>query len=50
MSVRFTVPRGYWTDAEDFSSDDWCWEVMQGATTLGYWPWVAAQRAARFAE
>lgn len=47
MPVRTTVPVGYWADAEDFDSDEWCFAVMDGSTRLGYWEWVAHQREQR---
>ena len=45
MNARTTVPSGYWEDADDYDSDDWCMAVMEGSTRLGYWEWVAEQRA-----
>ena len=40
----YTVPAGYWTDADDYDSDSWCYAQMTGATSLPYWVWVARQR------
>jgi hypothetical protein len=40
----YTVPAGYWTDADDYDSDDWCYAQMTGTTTAPYWVWVARQR------
>jgi hypothetical protein len=45
MSKPIIVPSGYWEDAEDHDSDTWCYAVMTGTTRLGYWEWVAQQRA-----
>lgn len=44
MKYGITVPVGYWADADDFDSDDWCFATMEGTTTLPYWEWVAHQR------
>jgi hypothetical protein len=41
---KTTVPQGYWEDADDYDSEDWCYAVMTGSTRLGYWQWVEQQR------
>jgi hypothetical protein len=40
----YTVPAGFWTDADDYPADDWCHAHLTGATTLTYWEWVAVMR------
>lgn len=32
-----------WSEHPNYPADDWKYEVANGDTRLGYWPWVAAQ-------
>jgi len=42
--MRPIVPTGYWTDADDYDSDAWCYAAMHDGNTGPYWVWVARQR------
>ena len=44
--IRYENHVGYWDEDPNYPEDHWKAEVAIGATLMGYWEWVTAQKDA----
>jgi hypothetical protein len=40
---QLIAEHGYWDEHPEYGLEDWEYDVVNGHTRLGYWPWVTSK-------